>query len=76
MRTKLGSTNIILIDRCALVVREPFFDDSVTVGHIPKLMSKQTYFFLKHGRHEKCEITGGKKYSKDLEQDGLEIPAR
>ena len=50
--------------------------DSVTVGHIPKFMSKLTYFFLKHGGHIKCEITGGEKYSKDLEQGGLEIPAR
>ena len=32
-------------------------DDSVTVGHIPKFMSKLTYFFLKHGGHLKCEIT-------------------
>ena len=39
-------------------------------------MSKLTYFFLKHGGHIKCEITGGKKYSKNLEQGGLEIPAR
>ena len=39
-------------------------------------MSKLTYFFLKHDGHIKCEITGGKKYSKDLEQGGLEIPAR
>ena len=48
-------------------------NDSVTVGHIPKFMSKLTYFFLKHGGHIKCEITGGKKYSKDFEQGGLEI---
>ena len=46
------------------------------VGHIPKFMSKLTHFFLKHGGHIKCEITGGKKYSKGLEQGGLEIPAR
>ena len=51
-------------------------NDSLTVGHIPKFMSKLTYFFLKHGGHMKCEITGGKKYSKNLEQGGLEIPAR
>ena len=36
-------------------------------------MSTLTYFFLKHGGHIKCEMTGGKKYSKDLEQGGLEI---
>ena len=38
-------------------------------------MSKLTYFFLKHGGHIKCEITGGKKYLNDLEQGGLETPA-
>ena len=51
-------------------------NDSVTAGHIAKFMSKLTYFFFKHGGHIKCEITSGKKYSKDLEQGGLEIPAR
>ena len=39
-----------------------------TVGHIPKFMSKLTYFLLKCGRHIKCEIAGVKKSSKDLEQ--------
>ena len=32
-----------------------------------------SFFFHKHGVHIKSEITGGKKYSKDLEQGGLEI---
>ena len=50
--------------------------DSVTAGHIPKFISKLIYFFLKHTRHIICEITGGKKYSKDFEQGRLEIPAR
>ena len=31
---------------------------------------------VKHGGHIKCEITGIKKYSKYLEQSGLEIPDR
>ena len=39
-------------------------------------MSKLTYLFLKHGRYVKCEISGGKKYSKDLQQGVLDIPAR
>ena len=51
-------------------------NDSVTVGHIPKFMSKLTYLFLKHSGQIKCELTGGKKYLKDLEQVGLEIPTR
>ena len=32
-------------------------------------------FFLKHGGYTKCETTVVKKYSKNLEQDTLEIPA-
>ena len=35
-----------------------------------------SFSFHKHGVHIKSEITGGKKYSKDLEQGGLEILAR
>ena len=46
-------------------------NDSVTAGHTPKFMSKLIY-----SGHIKCHITVGKKYSKDLEQGGLEIPAR
>ena len=41
-------------------------NDSVALGHVLKIMSKLTYFFLKHGVHIKCEITAGKKNSKDF----------
>ena len=51
-------------------------NDSLTVSHIPKFMSKLTYFSLKHGENIKSEIIGGKKYWKNLEQGGFEIPAR
>ena len=50
--------------------------DLVTVGHISKLMSTLTYFFLKHSVHIKCKTTGVKKYSKDFEQSALKIRAR
>ena len=50
-------------------------NNSVTVGYMPKFMSKLTYFFLKHGGHIKFEVNGGKKHLKDWEQGGLEIPA-
>ena len=33
------------------------------------------YFFLKYFGHVKCEITGVNKYSKNLEEGGLDIPA-
>ena len=50
--------------------------ESVTVGHLPKFMSKLAQLFVKHARKIRCEITGSKKCSSDLEQGGLEIPAK
>ena len=49
--------------------------ESVTVGHLPKFMSKLAHLFVKHAGEIRCEITGSKRYSSDLEQGGLEIPA-
>ena len=54
----------------ALINSEP-----VTVGHLPKSISKLVHFFVKHVGKLTCEITGSKRYSPDLEQGGLEIPA-
>ena len=50
--------------------------ESVTVGHFPKCMSKLAHFFVKHAKKIRCEITGSKRHSSDLEQSGLEIPAK
>ena len=50
--------------------------ESVTVGHFPKYMSKKAHFFVKHAERIRREITGSKRYSSDLEQGGLEIPAK
>ena len=38
-------------------------------------MSKLAHIFVKHAGKIRCEITGSKRYSPDLEQGGLEIPA-
>ena len=46
------------------------------MGHLPKFMSNLAHFFVKHDREIRCEITGSKRYSSDLEQGGLEIPAK
>ena len=46
------------------------------MGHLPKFMSKLAHFFVKHYGEIRCEITGSKRYSSDLEQGGLEIPAK
>ena len=48
----------------------------VTVGHLPKFMSKLARFFVKYAGKTRCEITGSKRYSSDLKQGGLEIPAK
>ena len=48
----------------------------VAVGHLPKFVSKLAHFFVKHAGKIRCEITGSKRYSSDLEQGGLEIPAK
>ena len=46
------------------------------MGHLPKFMSKLAHFFVKHARKIRCEVTGSKRYSSDLEQVGLQIPAK
>ena len=50
--------------------------DAVTVGHLAKFLSKLAHFFVNHDGEIRCEITGSKRYSSDLEQSGLEIPAK
>ena len=46
-----------------------------TVGHVPKFLSKLTFFFLKHGATLTVKVTGERRYSFDLPQEGMEIPA-
>ena len=46
------------------------------MGHLSKFMSKLAHCFVKHAGKSWCEITGSKRYSSDLEQGGLEIPAK
>ena len=50
------------------------FND-VSVGHVPKFLSKICYFYQKHGRNLLVRITGERQYSDDLEQGGMELPA-
>ena len=47
-------------------------DDSV-VGHVPRKISTACSLFLRSGGSITCEITGGRKYSHDLPQGGMEI---
>ena len=42
------------------------------IGHVPKFMSRFTYYFLRHGGVVNGTILGEKQYSWDLEQGGLQ----
>ena len=50
-------------------------NDRVTVGHVPKFLSKITYFYIKNGGKLLVRITGKRKFSKNLPQGGMELPA-
>ena len=45
------------------------------MGHVPKFLSKLTYFFLKYGGTLSVKVTGERRFSYDLAQGGMEIPA-
>ena len=58
-------------DRYAIAI----ISNNQTVGHVPKFLSKLTFFFLKHGVMLTVKVTGERRYSFDLPQGGMEIPA-
>ena len=55
-------------DKCAIAV----IDNGKTVGHVPKFLTKLTFFFLKDGGKLHIRVTGPRRYSFDLNQSGLE----
>ena len=58
-------------DRYAIAI----ISNNQTVGNVPKFLSKLTFFFLKHGDTLTVKVTGERRYSFDLAQGGMEIPA-
>ena len=48
--------------------------DSTIVGHIPRLISAACSSFLRRNGMISCRVIGGRRYSRDLPQGGLEIP--
>ena len=59
-------------DKYAIAVKH----DEQTVGHVPKFLSKLTFFFfLQHGGKVIIKVNGPKRYSVDLKQGGMEVPA-
>ena len=56
-------------DAIAIISNNP------TVEHVPKFLSKLTFFFLKQEATLTVKVTGERRYSFDLPQGGMEIPA-
>ena len=46
------------------------------VGHLPRLISTPCNRFIENRGTNTCVVTGSHQYSADLEQGGLEIPAK
>ena len=57
-------------DRYAVAVEK----DGMIIGHLPRKVSRVSTLFLKKGGKISCTVTGGRRYSADLPQGGLEIP--
>ena len=49
--------------------------DNITVGHVPKDISRIAKFFIAHGGEIACIITG-KRQRSQLPQGGLEVPCK
>lgn len=47
---------------------------NTVVGHVPRIISAVCSMFLLHGGSIECRVTGGRRYSEDLPQGGLELP--
>ena len=46
------------------------------VGHLPRLISTPCNRFIENHGTITCVVTGSRRYSANLEQGGLEIPAK
>ena len=57
-------------DRYAVAV----IKSGVVIGHLPRKISRACSIFLRRGGSLHCTVIGGRRYSYDLPQGGLEIP--
>ena len=61
-------------DTHAVAVKKVIGDNLKVVGHISRRISSMCSIFLRRGAEIKCTVNGGRCYSSDLLQGGLEIP--
>ena len=50
--------------------------DDAIVGHLPKKYSKIFSLFIRRGGSITCKVIERRHYSRDLPQEGLEIPCK
>ena len=64
-------TAALVKDKYAIAVK----NGKQTVGHIPMFLSKLTFCFLRYDGMVSIKVNGPRRYSVDLIQGGLELPA-
>ena len=64
-------TTALVKDKYAIAIK----NCEQTVGHIPMFLSKVTFFFLRYDGRVSIKVNGSRRYSVDLIQGGLELPA-
>ena len=64
-------TTALVKDKYAIAVK----NDEQTVGHIPMFLSKLAFFFLRYDGKVSIKVNEPRRYSVDLIQGGLELPA-
>ena len=67
--TRLGA---LTEDKYAMALKHK----DVTVGHVPKFLSKITYFYLKHGRNLQVKIIGKKQFSNVFKSTNLAVHSK
>ena len=60
-----------MADRYAVAVKK---HSGETVGHLPRKILRLCSMFIDQGGDITCVVTGNRRYSSDLVQEGLEIP--
>ena len=59
-------------DRYAVAVVK----DGTTIGHLPRRISTLCSLFIRRGGIIHCNVSGNRRYSRDLVQGGMEIPCQ
>ena len=63
-------------DPYAVAVKKEIEGEERFVGHVPRQISAICSLFIRRGGTIRCTVTGSRRYSADLPQGGLNIPAK